>query len=283
MTFKVKNLFPGQESFLDLEELRVKSYKDGYDLLVLRYPGRPLVVLTPEGAHQTIEMATEEELDTFIAKRRSARPVRMTHMTGGPSFRMTDRTFRMADALTGFTRRAGVFTGTSGNLSVRATTGGDLFVSPSGVAKATLIAKDLVPVAQFRDGLGHHGPRMPSVDTPMQAAVYRRYPHIVAQLHLHIDTAGAEDPIPTTFPHACGTEEEVKEIIDALERFGLMASEGFCVELVHHGFLIGFTFRQLNALAARLAAFDPPSVAGAKDFRRKVIFGHGRVLHMLTW
>jgi hypothetical protein len=274
MTFRVKNLFPGQEAFLDLEELRVRSYKDGYDLLVLRRGADgPMTVLTPEGAHQTIELATDEELDAFIAKRRSARPVRMTHMTGGPSFRMTNRVFREADALTGFTRRAGVFTGTSGNLSVRATTGGDLFVSPSGVPKASLTAKDLVPVKLFRDGLGHYGPRAPSVDTPMQAAVYRRYPHIAAQLHLHADTAGAEDPIPTTFPHACGTEEEVGEVITALEGYGLMASEGFCVELVHHGYLVGFTFRQVMALPARLAAFDAPT--------GKVIFGHGRVLHIL--
>jgi hypothetical protein len=76
-------------------------------------------------------------------------------------------------------------------------------------------------------------------------------------LHLHADGCGVVEPIMTTFPYPCGTAEEVSEVIGALERFGFKEGHGgFCVEFVHHGYLIGFTKSQLRGLGKRWADIE---------------------------
>lgn len=286
MTFRIKTLLWYQEPFLDIEEHRKKSYEQGYDLLVLRGRDGSITVVTPEGAGQVIALADEGELEAFVLRRSETFLLPVEPATDQPPFLSWHPVYVMAVDFLAFTRDAGVFHGTSGNLSLRANLQGDLIVSPTGVCKADLRASQMVCVRNEGEGrLPYYGPNRPSIDTPVQAAVYRNYTGIVALLHVHADTVAVEDPIRTSFPYPCGTYQEVVEVCSALRDSGRNANEGFCLELAHHGYLIGFTLRQFLVLPYRIRSFDPPTgvfTPGFSGFRRRVVFGHGDLLHVLV-
>lgn len=73
---------------------------------------------------------------------------------------------------------------TSGNLSVRAPEG--FWVSASGLDKGQLTRDDLLPVdAEGRPS----GPRRPSAETLLHAAIYQRFPAATTILHVHSPSA----------------------------------------------------------------------------------------------
>jgi hypothetical protein len=265
----------------DVEAIRSAGNANSIDLTVLLQHDRMLLV-TPEGAGSVITERHSVLLGPFITARAQARPVsvlRAETAMAAPSPTARAR----AERLLAFTRQAKVFSGTSGNLSVRATDDGAFLVSPTGMQKAQLRQQDMVLVHGDASGTSfrYSGERKPSIDTPVQGAVYRRFPHIAAMLHLHADGCGVVDAIPTTFPYPCGTAEEVNEVIGALERFGLKEGHGgFCVEFIHHGYLIGFTKSQLRSLGKGWANIEANIRfwTGSETGGARPVFQRGRLI-----
>lgn len=74
-------------------------------------------------------------------------------------------------------------TGTSGNVSARDPTSGQVAITPSGVAYDDMSADDIVLVGADGTPLGDDG--RPSSELPMHLAVYRRRPDVLAIVHTH--------------------------------------------------------------------------------------------------
>jgi hypothetical protein len=106
-----------------------------------------------------------------------------------------------------------------------------LFVSPRNVNKKRIAPEDMVYIEQWQGDspVFYAGDQAPSVDTPIQAELYRRLPKINFMIHGHAFVEG----FPTTeeyFP--CGDMREVDES-EALMRdkvYGI-------INLKNHGFL----------------------------------------------
>lgn len=74
--------------------------------------------------------------------------------------------------------------GTAGNFSVRGS--GDIFwQSPSGVPKGNLKPQDFIPVSTSRLEALRPQSRKPSDETPIHAAIYRRFPDARVVMHVH--------------------------------------------------------------------------------------------------
>lgn len=125
-----------------------------------------------------------------------------------------------------------------GNASFRCTRGfpsfrsNDLvFVSQRNIDKThvgrdAFVAIEAAPVGPVR----YHGHHKPSVDAPIQRALYHRYPWAQYMLHGHVYVAGA--PMTETIV-PCGALEEAQEVIKVLgDTRGSVA-----VNLKGHGFL----------------------------------------------
>jgi L-fuculose-phosphate aldolase len=91
--------------------------------------------------------------------------------------------------------RAGMNAGSSGNVSVRARQG--MIITPSGAAAETITDTD--PVTTTLDGQTR-GPRAPSSEWFMHAAIYRAYTNVAAIVHTHSDACTAlaclAEPLP---------------------------------------------------------------------------------------
>lgn len=106
-----------------------------------------------------------------------------------------------------------------GNLSFRCEHGfpsfreGNLiYVSKRNIDKREIDRSGFVAVELDRpleDGVGYHGDVKPSVDTPVQVALYKYYSNIRYMMHSHVYVLGAEfteDKVP------CGAMEEVESV-----------------------------------------------------------------------
>lgn len=133
-----------------------------------------------------------------------------------------------------------------GNMSFRCTKGfpsmriGDLiFVSKRNINKETITRDDFIatrliqPIFSSGTMVGYYGSHKPSVDTPIQLRLYKKFPQIKYMLHSHVYIEGA---IFTTRPIPCGGLEEVDEIIEAVSK--LDDKNNFAINLVGHGSLI---------------------------------------------
>ena len=89
---------------------------------------------------------------------------------------------------------AGMFAGTSGNLSVFDPKIGSIFITASGIRYETMTPDDMMEIAL--DGTVKSGVHKPSSEWRLHAAVYRAYPTIGAVVHTH-------SPYATAFA-ACG-------------------------------------------------------------------------------
>jgi L-fuculose-phosphate aldolase len=91
--------------------------------------------------------------------------------------------------------RAGMSAGSSGNVSVRTRTG--MVITPSGCSADTIADAD--PVSLALDGAAC-GPRAPSSEWFMHAAIYRAYSDAHAIVHTHSDACTAlaclHEPLP---------------------------------------------------------------------------------------
>lgn len=104
------------------------------------------------------------------------------------------------------------------------------YVSARNVDKSRITNKDMVFVHEEEDGLYYVGEKKPSIDTPVQIAIYNQFPEINYMLHGHayIQDLG----IPTDSYYPCGDLREVPEIT---KRITYPDSH---INLVNHGFLM---------------------------------------------
>lgn len=113
-----------------------------------------------------------------------------------------------------------------GNLSFRCERGFPSYRSGNGivyVSARNLDKREVGPEGMVAVELGeyishvvnYHGERKPSVDTPIQVALYQMFPHINFMIHSHVYVKGA--PF-TQHKVPCGALEEVDEIADLLEK-----------------------------------------------------------------
>jgi L-fuculose-phosphate aldolase len=94
--------------------------------------------------------------------------------------------------------RAGLVTGTSGNVSAREPGAGFFLVTPSGVDYETMAPEDLVAVGLDGQPLG--AGLKPSVDTPIHLAVYRLRPDVGGFIHTHSPHAAAFSTLHRAVP-----------------------------------------------------------------------------------
>jgi hypothetical protein len=122
-----------------------------------------------------------------------------------------------------------------GNTSFRCTHGfpslkqnNQIFVSRRNVDKSGITTENMVAVKQIPEGVGYYGQDKPSVDTPIQLELYKKYPHIQFMLHGHVyvkDAPFTNQIVP------CGSFEEVEEICKLGNN-----DTSFVVNLKGHGF-----------------------------------------------
>ena len=94
--------------------------------------------------------------------------------------------------------RAGLVTGTSGNLSGREPGGETFLVTPSGVDYESMEPTALVEVGL--DGVPLSEDVRPSVDTPIHAAIYLQRPDVGAVIHTHSPYAAALSTLHIDIP-----------------------------------------------------------------------------------
>jgi ribulose-5-phosphate 4-epimerase/fuculose-1-phosphate aldolase len=114
---------------------------------------------------------------------------------------MTNDERRLREDLVRFARRmlrAGLVTGTAGNLSAREPGADRCLVTPSGVDYETMEPGDLVAVSL--DGERLENGLKPSVDTPIHLAVYRARADVGAFIHTHSPSAAAFSTLPRAIP-----------------------------------------------------------------------------------
>jgi hypothetical protein len=100
-----------------------------------------------------------------------------------------------------------------------------VLVSARNTNKETLTADDFVLVS----GDVYYGDKKPSVDTPLQLEIYKRFPDIRYMIHGHAFVQGAQ-ATEKYFP--CGDMRELGEVVDFLIRGQRI------INLKRHGFLI---------------------------------------------
>lgn len=106
-----------------------------------------------------------------------------------------------------------------------------IYVSPRNSNKKSLTTLDMVKCFLHNNTVFYYGNNKPSVDTPIQLAIYDKYPNINFMIHGHAKVKNA----PTTSNYClCGDFNEVNEIselIDDTSSYGI-------INLKKHGFLI---------------------------------------------
>ncbi|MEY4745105.1 MAG: hypothetical protein RL272_1050, partial [Candidatus Parcubacteria bacterium] len=235
------------------EELMVKAHRQvrdnrlnltvANDLGAIRDGRHPIVMVTPEGGEIAVEggrQHTASALVDFILRRRAVRWTRSVNGGGRLPVPPDDEAFRQAGALIRFSQEANLYSGTDGNLSWRVSENGGLLVSPRQTQKARLTPDDLV-YAESDPSTGrlvYRGTRKSSIDSCVQAELYRRLPKTHGFLHIHADAGIVIPDSVTTFPYPCGALEEADEVHRCVG-VGPKETGTFAVELIHHGFLLG--------------------------------------------
>jgi hypothetical protein len=107
-----------------------------------------------------------------------------------------------------------------------------IFVSRRNIDKRDLTENGFVACNLNSDIVEYYGENKPSVDSPIQLALYRYYKNIKYMIHSHVYVKGA--PF-TSHKISCGAMEEVKEIISVWPQRDLYK---FCINLKGHGSLI---------------------------------------------
>jgi hypothetical protein len=124
-----------------------------------------------------------------------------------------------------------------GNLSTRCTkmfpsfrtTNESCYVSARNTDKQNLTPSDMIQVTTINDKLRYFGERKPSVDTPVQMALYNILPEINFFIHGH---TFIKDAKTTEHYFPCGDMREVPEIVK------IISGNKGVINLKNHGFLI---------------------------------------------
>lgn len=116
--------------------------------------------------------------------------------------------------------------------SIRDTDNNDLIaVSARNTSKDRLTSEDFVFAKLNDNEVFYDGDRKPSVDTPVQLHLYKKFKHINFMIHGH---AYIQDVPFTNHYYPCGDLREVEAIVNSIDD----QSIAFCVNLKNHGFLI---------------------------------------------
>jgi len=106
-----------------------------------------------------------------------------------------------------------------------------IYVSARNIDKQRITAEDMVPVQGIRNQqfIQYQGKRKPSIDTPVQLALYKKFPEINYMIHGHAFVEGAQS---TSDYYPCGDMREYPRIIERIKKpYGV-------INLRQHGFLI---------------------------------------------
>ncbi|HEU0051283.1 MAG TPA: class II aldolase/adducin family protein [Patescibacteria group bacterium] len=205
-----------------------------WNLFILIRHESLMSVFTPEGGE--IPILTVSELARLIIRRQG---VTWSKSLSSEALTIQTDAFKQASDLLAFTKAAYVFPDRNGNCSWFDPQTQTLLVTPRQVEKSACEPKDLIPAKYDPEKhiLRYAGTQKPSIDTPVQATLYRALPDIRGFLHIH--PAGGiflPDAI-TDFPYPCGAQEEALTILACLRAHHITSP--FMIELIHHGFLIG--------------------------------------------
>jgi len=221
----------------------------------------PVIVITPEGGAVRFDgkrRETVQHLVDVIRRRQRVHWSRTEQVAEKSDIPLHHEAYRAAGALLEFTRRAKVFGGTEGNLSVRVSPEGGFLVTPRQVQKSSVYIDDLAHVVCDNETgvVSYCGPKKSSIDSAVQSVLYERWPHVDAFLHLHPDAGIFVPDAVTDRAYPCGTREEANEILLAMSA---RRASPFLVELVDHGYLLAFekggTERILREWDAAIAAY----------------------------
>jgi len=217
------------------------------DLSRIKNGMHPIIIITPEGGTIDIDGTSIEvagQLAKFIHNRVSA-----THyhgVAGGISELVIPKNtashtyygniLKTAQAFNLFTDQSGFVSAHHGIMALASTS---LWISPRQVDKSTMTIDDAIYARVVDDNVVlYAGNRKPSTDTGVLAALYNS-PSLTACAFLHFHNGWGRMKYQTSFPYPCGTREEYNEIIQSFshekDKLGAIS-----VELIHHGFLLGF-------------------------------------------
>jgi len=129
-----------------------------------------------------------------------------------------------------------------GNMSFRCQNGfpsfrgedGLIFVSRRNVDKRQITKESFVPTYLDEDeNVRYYGDAKPSVDTPVQLRLYKKFPQMNYMIHAH---CYANTILLTEHPVPCGAIEEVDEIESVVKNS--MDAEFIAINLIGHGCIL---------------------------------------------
>jgi 8-oxo-dGTP pyrophosphatase MutT (NUDIX family) len=213
------------------------------DLSTIGGGRHPVTLVTPEGGSIPVDGLREEVAERIadFALMRADTTWCRSERVNAAELPFAKPAFERAASLLRLAQDMSLFDGTGGNVSVIRRESGVIWVTPRGARKAEVRPEELVCAAVDLDErvVRYSGDGKPSIDTSVQARLYRDLPDTAALLHAHgpfvIPDAVTDRPFP------CGSREEAEEILAALATAHTDVDLGFAVELAHHGYVIGFT------------------------------------------
>lgn len=114
--------------------------------------------------------------------------------------------------------------------------GDAVFVSRRNVDKRCIEKDGFVPTKLTDTGdVYYGGEHKPSVDTPIQLQLYRKYPQINYMIHAHVYI---EDAPYTKRMVPCGGLEEVDEIVSVIQETDCPYNDFFAINLTGHGCIV---------------------------------------------
>lgn len=215
------------------------------DLTNLHDGQHPVILVTPEGGAINLagtRQAVAKQVVEFVKKRSQVTWYRSEKAAAEAV--IPEAAKQQFQSLLSFAQNTHLLFDSSGNASLRL--GEKMVVSPRQVDKSKTTADEaiMVSVNQETRTVFYYGAQKSSIDTAVNDSLYRRYPQLNYLLHFH-EPWGVAD-VCTTFPYPCGVAEEASEIISKVDTVD--TQNGFCIELLHHGFLLGLTENSFAAL-----------------------------------
>jgi len=215
------------------------------DLTKIHNNLHPVILVTPEGGSIDIFGTRQEVAKNIIEFVKKRSQVQWYHSEKMDQEKLIpeDEKGKFASLLA-FAQKTCLLYDTTGNASMRL--GKGLLVSPRQFNKSQITANQACYAEVDHDSRNvyYFGNNKSSIDTAVNHRLYEQYPNIKYLLHFHQPWGGADGT--TNFPYPCGVKEEATEIISQVDK--LDHQNGFCLELVHHGFLLGLNENDLNRL-----------------------------------
>ena len=130
---------------------------------------------------------------------------------------------------------------TAGFPSFRDQGGNNFYISKRNVDKKDIKPSSFVPVqisGNENSNICYGGYNKPSVDSPIQRALYHYFPKINYMIHGHVYITNAPK---TKWPVPCGSLQEINEILEVVDgmKVGYALLDSFVINLNGHGFIAG--------------------------------------------